>query len=361
MSLTKVPTGMIFGLTVTSRTAMAAIPVISEGQTVFLFEGGRSGDFVLKAGTIPFTDTLQALFVASSTPGYYWERKGYDRINLLWFGANPVYTPTVDNFAPFQNAIELCGVMGRTLYIPGERFGFTTPIQFLMDSFKTTGLTIEGDGRAKSILDCRSVTAVPNAQLRATTAPKDNFYPSFTGFAIIGDVAGEVFRVGEDDFSDPVNMPVFRDFTVQNFNTTAASRGVRLNYVLGGRFDWQVNCGSGGYLGGEGIAVVCRQVSFCEFFGSMGSAELSMQFQDGFNIGNKISTPDFENVKTCVRFLSGTPNANDFEVGQWSFSENGIDCQVGTRTRVLNPNKAPNAPAVEADFIDGSVGLTVTP
>jgi hypothetical protein len=342
-------------VSVATRTELKNLDVALD-PIAFLSELGRQGLFGLKTGNVPQVDPEEAIYIISTTPGYYWQREFSGAANLTWFGAS---IEAQNNWTPFQNAITLCGRTGIPLYIPTGRFSFTDAPQIKVDDFKTAGLIIFGDGQHRTILDVCQVATSPSMILHCTTCQKDNYYLTMRDIGIEGKIAGTVFQIGEDDFGDPVNMPRFQNVSVQNFDTTSCAIGVRMNYVVGGWFDMQINCGSGGRIGGNGIALILRQCGFCHFFGSYGTSEIAVQLQDGFNFGNVFNCLDMENVKVCVRINSGEARSNTFVGGQWSFSTAGIDARVGLSNMVINPNLAPNASVTAAHFLAATVGLTL--
>ncbi|MFT4091468.1 MAG: hypothetical protein QM645_12100 [Asticcacaulis sp.] len=328
-----------------------------------LTEGGREGTFLLRAGTPPVPDHQEAIFLTSTyASGYYWEREFSGGANFKWFGPDLNYTPTTNNWVAFQNALALCGALGVPFYIPEGRYGFTTAPQIKVDGFRTEGLLIYGDGQQRTILDLRSVSTSPAIEVHCTVPPptiKDNYYLTLRDFGVIGDIPATLMQVGEDDFGDPVNMPRFQNVTVHNFNKLATAIGVKMNYVVGGWFDMQVNCGETGENGGLGIALLLRQCQFNHYFGSYGTADVGVRLQDGVNASNVFNCLDMENVNTCVETVSGNIMANTFIGGQWSYTTKGINAMAGISTLVINPTLAPIASGPTVSFLSGVVGLTV--
>jgi len=348
-------------VSVATRTDLKALSTTTTSAAI-LTEANREGTFILRTGSPPASDPQEAIFVTSNTSGYYWEREFTGGASLLWFGADPNYGPTVNNWTPFQSALDLCAALGGVpLYIPEGRYGFTAAPEIKVDAFRTSGLLIYGDGQQRTILDLRSVTTSPNLQVHCATSPtvKDNYYLTLRDFGVIGQIAGTVLQVGADDFSDPVNMPRFQNLTVQNFDSSASCIAVKMNYVVGGWFDIQVNGGATGENGGLGTALVLRQCQFNHFFGSVGTADTALRLQDGVNASNVFNCLDMENVNTCVVAASGNISANTFIGGTWSYTTTGIDAVAGVSTYVINPTPAPTAGGTLANFLDGVTGLVV--
>ncbi|MDV6330685.1 hypothetical protein [Asticcacaulis sp. 201] len=348
-------------LSVATRTDLKALSTTTTAAAV-LTESGREGTFILQTGTPPVSDPQEAIFVVSSTSGYYWRRDFTGGANFRWFGADAVYTPTTNNWTQFQNALALCGALGAPLYIPEGRYGFTAAPEIKVDAFRTEGLLIYGDGQQRTILDLRSVTTSPNLQVHCTVSPptaKDNYYLTLRDLGVIGQVAGTVLQLGADDFSDPVNMPRFQNVTVQNFNSSASCVAIKMNYVVGGWFDIQANGGATGENGGLGTALVLRQCQFSHFFGSVGTADTAIRMQDGVNASNVFNCLDMENVNTCVVAASGNISANTFIGGTWSYTTNGIHAVAGVSTFIINPTPAPTAGGTLANFLNGVTGLVL--
>ncbi len=101
-------------LRVTSRTALKALAG-NHGGSVYLDEGGRSGQFVLRGGTAP-ADALEGIYVVSNLPFYYWERV-WDGTNGRpeWFGAvgvtNGLPLGSLDNRAAFNACVAMCKIV----------------------------------------------------------------------------------------------------------------------------------------------------------------------------------------------------------------------------------------------------------
>lgn len=329
------------------------------GHKVFLDCGGGKGDFVLRQGATPVEDPNQCVYVVSNTLGYYWERVCDGPVNFLWCGGDRNYTANTDNWVAWIQAIKFCGATGRPLYIPTGRYGFKNAPQIMMTDFYASGILIYGDGQARTILDLRSVTSSPNIMIHSAS---DFYYPTLRDIGIIGNIQGYVMQIGKSDMSDPPNMVRFQNVSIQNFNQSGESKALLMNYCVGGDFDIQLNCGSGGSngAGGYGIALTMRGCGFNKFFGSIGSASISILMQDVVNFGNQFNCLDMENVAICVRMVGPAHKSNTFISGQWSYFVAGIDCQNSVKTKVINPNLWPGAPATEANFVAASVGLTVS-
>ncbi|MBP2160278.1 MULTISPECIES: hypothetical protein [Asticcacaulis] len=345
--------------TVASRSALKGLPTTLPSSAI-LTETGREGTFVLRSGAVPFSDVQEGIILPSTvTSGYYWERVFSGAANLLWFGADPTYTS--DNWGKFQDALTVCATMADVpLYIPEGRYKFTTAPQILMNAFRTEGLLIYGDGQQRTILDLRTVTTSPNMTVRCTSTPvPDNYYLTVRDLGIVGDIDGVVLQLGEDNFADPVNMPRFQNVTVQNFAKVTGAIGVKMNYVVGGWFDMQVNCGETAENDGLGTALQLRQCQFNHFFGSYGTAQFSLKLQDGVNASNVFNCLDMENVETCVKIVNGNVSANTFIGGQWSYTDTGIDAVAGVSTLVINPTPAPITGGTSFVAAAGYTGVTI--
>jgi hypothetical protein len=105
---------------VSSRTAMKAIPAAA-GVQYSLEEGGRSGQFVVKAGTPP-ADTLEGVYVVLDNGNYAERLKKYPT-NVDWFGADPDTTTSFDGTdnAPIFLA---ANTVSKNLVIPEPPVGF---------------------------------------------------------------------------------------------------------------------------------------------------------------------------------------------------------------------------------------------
>lgn len=71
---------------VATRTALKALDV-TKSAFATLTEAGRQGEWVLKTGSPPVTDTQEGIYVVSDTASYYWERIYTGKPDPYWFGA----------------------------------------------------------------------------------------------------------------------------------------------------------------------------------------------------------------------------------------------------------------------------------
>lgn len=90
---------MVQTVSVPDRAAMAALPAPEADTVVYMAEDGREGMFAVKAGAAP-TDTRQGIYVASLTPGFYFER--------LWDGVHGRPEWFHDDTSDWLGALEAC-------------------------------------------------------------------------------------------------------------------------------------------------------------------------------------------------------------------------------------------------------------
>lgn len=215
-----------------------------------------------------------------------------------------------------------------------------------------SGLKAVGMGHEKTVFDMRGTTTYPNFVVLSTAAAN---FPVFEDLGWIGDQPGYVFGIGGTSLVGS-EMNFFRMVRckVQNFNTTSASRAMVVNGLYGGYIDVVCNCGSGGYVGGQGVALTLRQSQFVSYFGSYGSAEISVQFIDGANAGNVFHAIDMENVSIDVDSASGTVVDNVFISGRWAYSTGGLRATVGSNNEIRRPYIGASGGATDDMFINGT-------
>ncbi|WP_368649674.1 right-handed parallel beta-helix repeat-containing protein [Brucella intermedia] len=103
---------------VDTRALLKDLPV--SNTVAFLKELGREGNFVLKAGSPPVTDTQEGVYVISNTAGYYWERIYAPAVapTVRAFGA------VLDGAANDSNAIKGALAVCRIAVVPFTESGF---------------------------------------------------------------------------------------------------------------------------------------------------------------------------------------------------------------------------------------------
>jgi hypothetical protein len=277
------------------------------------------------------------------------------------------------NWAPaLTKAIAQMAASRRAIYVPPPTGGLTyypmtANVTIDMLPFFNTGFVIFGSGQQKSSFDFRGL-GLNNFNIRCSGgvsppgAPASSVYPKISDIGMIGDGPGPVLTVGNPDLSDQINELKLLDVSVQNFNTTSTSVGAQYNNVYNAHTRAVINCGSGGYVGGQGSAVQLISTAFSSFEGSYGSAQSSFLFtgsaapQSGFTYGNTFTACDMENVSYCVINSHVNATRNTFIGGQFSYSSNAIHSPVGTgRTLLVNPNPNPAGGGALAFFV-GSIG-----
>ncbi|GEM_PF-4737729 len=103
---------------VDTRALLKDLPV--SNTAAFLKELGREGNFVLKTGSPPVTDTQEGVYVVSNTAGYYWERIYAPAMapTVRAFGA--VLDGSTDDSNAIKGAIAVTGIA----FVPYTSTGF---------------------------------------------------------------------------------------------------------------------------------------------------------------------------------------------------------------------------------------------
>jgi hypothetical protein len=272
------------------------------------------------------------------------------------------------NWVPaLTKAVARMAATKRSIYVPPPPGGLTyypmTAI-FTLDMlpFFSTGFKIFGSGLQKSAFDFRGLPGnnfLLTCSGGSVPSPASCAYPDFADIGFIGDAAGPVFTVGQADFSDQINELRFHNVGVQNFNTTSAAIGAQFNAVFNPDILAVINCGSGGYVGGQGDAVQLRECAFGNFRGSYGSAQKAFHITTGFSYGNSFTNCDMENVSYCVVQDAANATRNTFIGGQWAYSSNAVHSTAGGRLLLVNPNPNPSGGGTLAAFVGSSVGVLI--
>jgi hypothetical protein len=238
-------------------------------------------------------------------------------VNVLYFGAVGDDTTAVDS--QVEDAFGVALTSGLPLYFPSGTYKFATTSQTTWDfsGYNTKTLKIYGDGSGRTILNFPNVTASIAFQLKCNT---DWYDLSMSDLSITGSLPGVLFCVGNNDYSDPLNVANFTNIIVLNPSNNPAAEAIRLNYVVNSNFiGVRGNCYADGVGNNEGTALRARQVEFCTFVnGSYGNAEYGVRFTDGFSFGNVFLGTDHENVDYCVSTDTANSGNNTFVGGQFS-------------------------------------------
>jgi hypothetical protein len=206
------------------------------------------------------------------------------------------------------------------------------------------GFSLYGAGRQNTIFDS-SCTTGPLFKFYGsggTVGPgvMSVYYWDIRDMGFRGSIAGTVFQLGNDDFSDAVNVPTLRNVEVQNLDATAAAEGCRWNYVVGALAD-SLQCNANWH----GIGLRLRQVQFATFNApSIGTADKCIQFDGGVNFGVVFNAPDIENCSQYgVWNTSSATGSIKFNAGQFNYI-------VGAY--LAGSTKAHNATALQFDNVN---------
>lgn len=312
---------------------------------------GGGGFYWANAADTTSTDNGGTIIVASDAMRWYLEVPG--AISAKQFGATG--NNTTDDTTAINNWITYILASGKTGYLPVGTYLISSQLQILLNSVASTGLTIVGDGVARSILNLQSVTASPVFSVLANNgtvaAPTSTNYFKFKGIGIQANVAGIAMQLGMTDFSDAINEPEI-DVLVQNFSTSSSAVGVSLNYVLNGDLRLVSD------VAGNGHAVVCNQATFNKISGSVSAVQgLGIYITNGYNYGNVFDSIDNENVNICVQIDSANAVNNLFLGGTWSYLVSGINATAGHGNRIIAPNPNPVSPATANGFFGSTTSI----
>lgn len=92
-------------ISVPTRAILKALPLIF--PSVYLYEAGREGTFILKTGSAPIVDAQEGIFVVSNFSNYYWERVIDRSPTVRIFGAK--LDGVADDSAALQGALDVLG------------------------------------------------------------------------------------------------------------------------------------------------------------------------------------------------------------------------------------------------------------
>jgi hypothetical protein len=154
----------------------------------------------------------------------------------------------------------------------------------------------------QSIFDFESVTTAPQFYVYGSGGSVKNLlscmYFSMSDIGIKASCAGPGIQIGQDTFSDAINMASFQNVFITNSSTSPQAIGLKLNHVLATNFT-SVNavCRDRGI----GTALSMNQVDFCTFNScSFGGAHNGIHVTNGSSYGNVFNAVNIEMVSYCV-------------------------------------------------------------
>ena len=261
---------------------------------------------------------LTKVLVPDMTTGNYpFSRVDSMPIDVTEYGA------VGDNSTPCDSAVTAAFAaalaQGKPLYFPEGTYKFTTTgtTEWDLTGYEQNGMTIFGSNSGRTILRFPNVTASIGLHIHATA---DWYDFKMLDLQIQGAMPGALLVVGNNDYSDPLNIATFSNLIILNPFNSSLAEALRLNYVVNSNFiGCRANCYADGLGTNVGVALRARQVEFCTFTnGSYSNAEYGVQFKDGFNFGNTFLATDHENVDYCISTDSANSGNNTFVGGQFS-------------------------------------------
>lgn len=245
------------------------------------------------------------------------DRLGQPYISVTEFGAVGDNSTSCDTAV--ANAFAAALQTGKPLYFPEGTYKFTSTstTNWDLSGYETKGMKIYGANSGRTILRFPNVTDPVGLAIHATS---DWYDFTMSDLQIQGSMAGALVVIGNNNYSDPLNVSNFTNVIILNTLNNALAEALRLNYVVNSNFiGCRANCYADGLGTNVGTALRARQVEFCTFTnGSYGNAEYGVRFTDGFSFGNVFLGTDHENVSYCVSTDSSSSGNNTFIGGQFS-------------------------------------------
>lgn len=345
---TKIPTSMILnlsGITVLSRSAMAALTTQIAGQSVSLFENGIEGKFIWRLGDYSLNvaaDTLKGVYVASSTVSAAvgcWVRE-FDRLlNVKWFGAKG--DNSTNDRPAIDAAFSLATKYARGIYLPIGYYKYDCAgLSAIWDFTEVpSGFVIEGDGLQLTEIRPINPPATGNTAIYWYSSGP-TYDKVIKGLTFRASFNGTTLTIGKNDLTDSFETPYFERFAVFNeYAGSGVSEALRTNYMLGGLLN---GCRFGCYASGSGAnyGTAWRMRQSCFNIGNnvdYGNADCGMKFTDFGSYGNVFNGGGSENCNYHVMIMSALAKDNQWNGGRMSlwtqyalYSDNG-DSSLSSR------------------------------
>lgn len=126
------------------RVTLAGLATVQAkaDKVAFVHDSGKEGHFICRAGSVPYTDTYNGLYKASSTAGFYWERL-WDKRNARaeWFGIVPNNggVGTANNTRIYA-ALTLVATLGGIVWLSANDYWFDSVVRLDLPYMKLYGM-----------------------------------------------------------------------------------------------------------------------------------------------------------------------------------------------------------------------------
>lgn len=236
---------------------------------------------------------------------------------------------------------------GKCGYVPKGTYMTTGQTIFQLSSVLTTGVCIYGDGVAESVFDGRTVTAVPAFHVAAaggsSGSPAAASFVNIQGVGFLGNVAGAVFQLGNDDFSDTLSN-VTLNIWANDQDTTSSSNACLLNSVTGPGTITMACLNQG-----HGDAIRLRNVNYTTESLSAGNADNALRIMlSKPTAGNIFLSPQFGPATTNDVLIDSSATAgggNVFIGGNYSYASGAAGVTASAASQggnlFINPHDAP--------------------
>lgn len=234
---------------------------------------------------------------------------------------------------------------GKCGYVPKGTYMTTGQTVIQLSSVLSSGICIYGDGVTESLFDGQAVTNTPAFEVIASGgtsgSPAAANFVNIQGVGFLGNIAGVVFALGKNDFSDTFSA-VTLSIRANDLDTTSASNACTLNSV-NGPSTLNAVCNNAGH----GDALRIRNVSNSTLSVTAGHADNALHITSSDpSSSNTFLNPAFGPAATNDVFIDATAGGNNVFIGgnyDYASGATGVTAASGSQSGELfiNPNDAP--------------------
>lgn len=335
-----------------TRAALKAVDP-ARFQMAYLGEGLRGGDFVWRAGNFSAAialDTREGLYIKADSVAASagaWVRVT-DVVRPEFFGATldgaNDYPACLAAFTMAKFEIKNLWLRGHMTWDLAGGTAEWDPTVLLAGARRA--IRIIGEGHLATRITLTNATNI-GWYIKSTT---DWFDPYLSGFTVAGSFAFPLCVIGNNDFSDPVNMLRLIDVSFENSANSPNNVALRLNYIAGGKAE-NLRCNAYALavdnvlvaVNGTGIEI--RQAKFMQFdAGGFGNAARSIDFKDGSSQNCVFIAPTLENCDYAVSHRSSVSGAHEIIAANMTnvreYEAQSSACLANRWIYIRNPNCA---------------------
>jgi hypothetical protein len=238
------------------------------------------------------------------------------RITPQMFGAKG--DNSTDDSVAMQNFFNAVG-SGQNGHIPYATYKINSQLTLNLFPTHSTGVSLNGDGMQRSVLNFSSVSGSPAMLISCVTSGAQAcFYYDFRDFGLTTDLNGVGLQIGDEAFDAELNSSQFTNILVRNNSATSGACCIEANALFTcGFHNIVANCNASG----DSLRLQKTQFSVFENC-SLGGGTNALHFTNNFSFGNVFHGCDLESCVYCLTGDTAHMRFNTFVGGTWVWTGN---------------------------------------